>query len=143
MTHFFLSLSPFFVSLSRFLPSMLPLGARLSSRRTHSGITLPIDSFDESSSSSSGRRGASSRLAIARRRSKSTFSTSAPSSSSASRTRTRTVMTASSKSASDVWAFDFDGVVCDSVGESAISAWEVRKEKRPSCLSSLSPQKTL
>lgn len=31
-----------------------------------------------------------------------------------------------SKSASDVWAFDFDGVVCDSVGESAISAWEVR-----------------
>ena len=31
--------------------------------------------------------------------------------------------------ARDVWAFDFDGVVCDSVGESAISAWEVRKEE--------------
>ena len=38
----------------------------------------------------------------------------------------------SSKAASgDVWAFDFDGVVCDSVGESAISAWEVRKKAFP------------
>ena len=36
---------------------------------------------------------------------------------------------AASKSVTDVWAFDFDGVVCDSVGESAISAWEVRKRK--------------
>ena len=37
-------------------------------------------------------------------------------------------MTAASKSVTDVWAFDFDGVVCDSVGESAISAWEVRRK---------------
>lgn len=37
---------------------------------------------------------------------------------------------ASKKPVTDVWAFDFDGVVCDSVGESAISAWEVRKGRR-------------
>ena len=24
-----------------------------------------------------------------------------------------------------VWAFDFDGVVCDSVGESSLAAWKV------------------
>jgi hypothetical protein len=24
-----------------------------------------------------------------------------------------------------LWAFDFDGVICDSVGESSISAWRV------------------
>jgi hypothetical protein len=27
--------------------------------------------------------------------------------------------------ASEVWALDFDGVVCDSVGESSQSAWKV------------------
>lgn len=27
-----------------------------------------------------------------------------------------------------VWALDFDGVVCDSVGESAIAAWKVSEE---------------
>lgn len=24
-----------------------------------------------------------------------------------------------------VWAFDFDGVICDSVGESSLAAWKV------------------
>ena len=26
----------------------------------------------------------------------------------------------------DVWALDFDGVACDSCGESSLSAWKVR-----------------
>ena len=53
-------------------PSMLPLGARLSTR-THSGIASPIGSFDKSSSSSVRRGAPSLRLAIARRRIESTF----------------------------------------------------------------------
>ena len=28
-----------------------------------------------------------------------------------------------------VWAFDFDGVVCDSVGESSLSAWRAAEAK--------------
>jgi hypothetical protein len=36
-------------------------------------------------------------------------------------------------SITDVFALDFDGVVCDSVGESALSAWTVRRLRhRPS-----------
>ncbi len=31
----------------------------------------------------------------------------------------------------DVWAFDFDGVVCDSVGESSLSAWKAALKKWP------------
>jgi len=31
----------------------------------------------------------------------------------------------------DVWAFDFDGVVCDSVGESSLSAWKAAVKKWP------------
>jgi len=31
----------------------------------------------------------------------------------------------------DLWALDFDGVVCDSCGESALSAWKVRKASCP------------
>lgn len=30
-----------------------------------------------------------------------------------------------------VWAFDFDGVVCDSVGESSLSAWRAAESKWP------------
>ena len=30
-----------------------------------------------------------------------------------------------------VWAFDFDGVVCDSVGESSLSAWRAAEGKWP------------
>lgn len=36
-----------------------------------------------------------------------------------------------------VWALDFDGVVCDSVGESSLSAWQVsqsRQRMRAHCL---------
>jgi hypothetical protein len=29
----------------------------------------------------------------------------------------------------DLWAFDFDGVVCNSVGESSKSAWKVRRQR--------------
>jgi len=32
---------------------------------------------------------------------------------------------------SAVWAFDFDGVVCDSVGESSLSAWRAAEAKWP------------
>ena len=32
---------------------------------------------------------------------------------------------ASSSSPPELWALDFDGVVCDSCGESSISAWKV------------------
>ena len=32
---------------------------------------------------------------------------------------------------SGVWAFDFDGVVCDSVGESSLSAWRAADTKWP------------
>ncbi len=28
-----------------------------------------------------------------------------------------------------LWAFDFDGVVCDSVGESSLSAWRAAEAK--------------
>ena len=35
-----------------------------------------------------------------------------------------------------VWAFDFDGVVCDSVGESSLSAWRAAEEKWPEIFSS-------
>ena len=31
----------------------------------------------------------------------------------------------------EVWAFDFDGVVCDSVGESSLSAWRAAAIKWP------------
>lgn len=31
----------------------------------------------------------------------------------------------------NVWAFDFDGVVCDSIGESSLSAWRAAEEKWP------------
>ena len=37
----------------------------------------------------------------------------------------RTVAMASSSSSPELWALDFDGVVCDSCGESSISAWKV------------------
>jgi hypothetical protein len=30
-----------------------------------------------------------------------------------------------------VWAFDFDGVVCDSVGESSLSAWRAAAVQWP------------
>ena len=30
-----------------------------------------------------------------------------------------------------LWAFDFDGVVCDSVGESSLSAWRAAEAKWP------------
>ena len=33
--------------------------------------------------------------------------------------------------AKEVWAFDFDGVVCDSVGESSLSAWKAAAELWP------------
>lgn len=33
--------------------------------------------------------------------------------------------------AKEVWAFDFDGVVCDSVGESSLSAWRAATIKWP------------
>jgi len=29
----------------------------------------------------------------------------------------------------DLWALDFDGVVCNSVGESSQSAWQVKKHE--------------
>ena len=29
-----------------------------------------------------------------------------------------------------VWALDFDGVVCDSVGESSLSAWQVSQSRQ-------------
>ena len=34
----------------------------------------------------------------------------------------------------DLWAFDFDGVVCNSVGESSKSAWKVRRQSSLSML---------
>ncbi len=36
--------------------------------------------------------------------------------------------------AKEVWAFDFDGVVCDSVGESSLSAWKAAAELWPQVL---------
>ena len=42
---------------------------------------------------------------------------------------------------SDVFALDFDGVVCDSVGESALSAWTVRRVRQwPPCGAHVSPR---
>lgn len=40
----------------------------------------------------------------------------------------RAIRTMTSAS-SDLWALDFDGVTCDSCGESSLSAWKVRIDK--------------
>ena len=40
--------------------------------------------------------------------------------------KVRAISTMASAS-SDLWALDFDGVACDSCGESSLSAWKVRK----------------
>ncbi|KAK9800246.1 hypothetical protein WJX73_005837 [Symbiochloris irregularis] len=37
---------------------------------------------------------------------------------------------------SSVWAFDFDGVICDSVGESSVSAWKAATKLWPDIFSS-------
>jgi len=95
------------------LSMLLQLGARLSR-----GTQLSIGSLDRST-----RAGAAPRLGIGARRSKSSCLTTSTSTSSTK----MAAASSSNPSRGNVWAFDFDGVVCDSVGESAISAWEVRR----------------
>ena len=38
------------------------------------------------------------------------------------------VMALNASASKEVWALDFDGVACDSCGESSLSAWRVRQE---------------
>lgn len=39
-------------------------------------------------------------------------------------------------SAQQLWALDFDGVICDSCGESALSAWKAAEKLWPSVFTS-------